>query len=238
MGYLFTGKCRHGIFSIPHALIDSGALSELSPAACKMLVFLYAAMNSRSAPCIRISGKQLSGGLEMDSKTIRAARRELESKNAIRCERAAKAGAPYELHLVNLETGEPFPPENERPKIADYKPRKSKSSLTVPENADSPVRVRTPTLAKVGLLPAQEESPLRGATPEDAVSHAVERVCHIHGNRNVWHRVDGSPVCGICHPESSEDAALHHGPCASASQFAASPGVDSVMTEHGLPIKF
>lgn len=237
MGYSFTGKCGHGIFSVPHALIDNGAFGELSPAACKLLVLLYSAMNSRSAPCIRISGAQLAHGLRMDCKTIRAARRELESRGAIRCGRAAKAGAPYELHLMNPETEEPFPPEDGRPEIADYKPRRSKTARSSPQNANSrAVRAaRTPALAKVRPSPAQEESPLRGRCSEEEPWR-----CYTCNGTDLWNLLDGTPRCSTCHPnlngfkaDSSSQASAPIVPTISAST-----GADFAMTEHGLPLKF
>jgi hypothetical protein len=240
MGYSFTGKCRHGVFFIPHALVDK-AFGEFSPAACKLLFFLYAAVNSRSAPCIRVSGAQLVYGLRMDYKTIRAARRELESKGAIRCGRAAKAGAPYELHLVNPETEEPFPPEDGRPEIADYKPRKSKAARSSPQNANSrAVRAtRTPALAKARPSPAQEESPLSGAARLDAVSQERPWCCHACKGTDLWNLPDGTPRCSTCHPNPNgfkPDASQASAP--TAPTISTSTVDDSVITEDGLPLKF
>ncbi len=206
MGYRLTGpgRCAGGIFSIPHGLVDSGAFRELSPAACKLLVFLYAAMNARSAPCIRISLSQLVEALHMDNKTIRAARRELESKNIIRCSRAAKAGSPYELHLVNPETGEPFPPENGRSTVADYKPRLLKAARTAPQSADSrAVRVAGEQFGNAAeSQPPQHAQRPQGGTSEQQTHESQDRTtCSKHSEEkgywdaNGWH-------CQRCEPSA------------------------------------
>jgi len=209
MGYLFKGECRRGIFSIPHALFDDGTFRKLTPAACKLLGFLYHDMNRRSAPCIRISLTQLALELGMDKKTIRAARKVLESKGAIRCRRARAAGGRYEFHLVNPETGKPFPPQAERPEIADYKPRKPKVADTA----------YTPVLATVSTK--GESPPRSAAAPLGAASQERLRQCDICKGTDVWKLPDGTPRCSNCHPNPN-------GPT----------GTDSPMTADGLVMKF
>jgi hypothetical protein len=203
MGYRLTGpgRCAGGIFSIPHALVDSGAFRELSPAACKLLVFLYAAMNARSAPCIRISLSQLAEALYMDNKTIRAARRELESKNIIRCSRAAKAGSPYELHLVNPETGKPFPPEDGRSTVADFRPRRSKTVATDPQTADSravrAVIKARPSAAGQPTLRAQQ--PQVGTSARKMNGSEERPACPIHP-KGIVYWDDSGWHCQSCEP--------------------------------------
>jgi hypothetical protein len=205
MGYSLTGagRCAGGIFAIPHALVDSGAFGDLSPAACKLLTFLYAAMNARSAPGIRISGAQLADVLKMDAKTIRAARKELESQGQIRCGRAAKAGAPCEFCLVNPETGEPFPPEDGRHSIADYKPRKPKAAAIAPQNADCrAVRVfgeALPIAADLQSRPhAQQQHSGEFAGGEQEAE--TQPACPIHENKYRYFDGKGERHCGICEP--------------------------------------
>jgi hypothetical protein len=205
MGYSLTGtgECAGGIFSIPHALVDSGAFGELSSASCKLLTFLYAAMNARSAPCLRISGAQLVGALTMDYKTIRAARKELESKGLILCGRAAKAGAPCEFHLLNPENGEPFPPEDGRPDVADYKPRKSKAALAAPQNADSRAARAASgagTIVAESQPPQHIQQPQGGKFTRSKQENEAEPACPIHQNKKVYFDGDGERHCGICDP--------------------------------------
>lgn len=199
MGYSL--KCDY--FPMPHVLVDGGLLARLSPAECKLLLFLYAAINSRSAPCIRISLAQLAGLLHMDNKTIRTARRGLESKGLIRCGRAEKAGAPFELHVVNIETGEPFAPEDGRSEIAEYKPRKSKAAVTTTLQADSrAVRAaRRPRTSAAESQPAQQaQQPQSGISMRKTHGTEEDLACVIHQNRAAYFDGDGTKHCQFCEP--------------------------------------
>jgi hypothetical protein len=108
VGYSLAGKCA--FFAVPYGVLDGEAFGDLSPAACKLLVFLYSGMNTRSAPGVRVSLTQLADALHMDAKTLRAARKDLESAGAILCA-GGKGGAAFEFRAVNPKTREPFPPE-------------------------------------------------------------------------------------------------------------------------------
>jgi hypothetical protein len=133
MGYRLE-KLSRGYLPVPHILFED-KYKELEPSECKLLMYLYHAMQRASSPCIRTSGTSLTLSLGMDSKTIRAARVGLESKGYIRCNRAAKAGAAYEYHLLNPENGEPFPPEVRRSPVADY-PGRTKADDNFPGNEE------------------------------------------------------------------------------------------------------
>jgi hypothetical protein len=248
MGYLFSGKCVHGAFFVPHALVDSCAFRKLSPSACKLLLFLYTAMGSHSAPCIRIPSAQLEEELDMDTKTIRAARKELEFKSQIHCGRAAKVGAPYEFHLLNPETGEPFPPEHGRPAIADYKPRQSRATLTTPETADS----RAVRAVRKARPSAAERQPTLGSqqpqvgTSARKMNGSEERpACPIHPKGKVYWD-DSGWHCQSCEPSSYAPPADSPALKTSRTQTlaaavrirAASTSTAPEMTEHGLPIRF
>jgi hypothetical protein len=231
LGYLFKDKCTRGIFSIPHALLDDDVLSGLSPSAWKLLLFLYRAMNRFSAPCIRISLTQLAGELELDAKTIRAARIALESKGAIRSRRAEKTGGTYEYHLVNPETREPFPPADGRPETAEYKPRKSRTSLSAPSKVDSlavPVtgsRVIDPLRTEQKPLTSGAVVPLEGQTPS---------CCYTCKGTEFWYLPDDAQRCSACHP--NPNGLQSPGPI--SRTILTSTGTDPVMTKDGLPLKF
>jgi hypothetical protein len=202
-------KLSCSYFMVPHAIMDSDIFGELSPTACKLLIFLFSLMNASSAPCIRISLAQLSNRLHMDNKTIRAARKELESKSVIRCGRSAKAGAAYELHVMNTETLEPFPPMDGRATVADYKAR------TTPARA-----VRVPTAEPTPIQHAKR--PKKARLDQRALERESEETsCPIHGNANVYfNTADGKTHCGVCDPSPYAPPDWNDGTCSQRSNIS------------------
>ena len=252
MGYSLAGKCT--FFAVPYDVLDGEAFGDLSPAAIKLLVFVYGCMNTRSAPGIRVSLAQLADALRMDAKTLRAARKDLESAGAIICA-GGKGGAAFEFRAVNPKTKEPFPPEDGRPEIADYKPRRPKGALTAspdaaPRPAPAPVapavfEVRPmftePAPALTAPRPAEVKAttiqrvklPQSATVQKDEVSHEGQRVCYMHGNRDVWQLADGTPRCNICHPNPNAPKPVRLSQAGAQVDVAGGPD-----TEHGLRLPF
>jgi hypothetical protein len=246
MGYSLAGKCA--FFAVPYGVLDVEAFGDLSPAAIKLLVFIYACMNARSAPGVRVSLAQLADALRMDAKTLRAARKNLESAGAILCA-GGKGGAAFEFRTVNPKTREPFPPENGRPEIADYKPRRTKAALTAtPDAAPVPVAptvfevrpmLTEPAPASTAPRPADVKAiqrvkpPQSAAVQKDEMSHEGQRVCYMHGNRDMWQLADGTPRCNICHPNPNASTPVRSSQAVAQLDLAGGPD-----TEHGLRLTF
>jgi hypothetical protein len=135
----------------------------------------------------------------MDIKTIRDARKELASKGQILC-LTEKAHAPLLFHLINIETGEPFPPEKGQSEIADYKPRNSTASLNSRKRAE-PRALQT---AKEPRVTATEYQPARQAQQPLGGSPALktdgpEQVCPKHPNKKGYWDSSGWH-CQLCEP--------------------------------------
>jgi len=135
VGYNLNHRVRHGYFTIPCFLFDNDLWAKLPKSACKLFTYLYFATHRCSSPCIRITGSEIEKALGMDSKTYQTAREVLQKFRLVRCTRGNKAGTPYEIHLINPETGEPFPTDAGRPPVAEYKPRARQADADAPKSA-------------------------------------------------------------------------------------------------------
>jgi Bacterial regulatory proteins, gntR family len=236
MGYKLSGQCPY--FAVPYEVLDDSAFGNLSPTACKMLVFLYAAMNQRSAPGVRISSSQLAEALHVNETTVRNARRDLEAAGAIRCT-GGKGGAVFEIRTINPRTSQPFPPEKGRPEIADWKPRRSRIATPEAEPQAGPARVGTTPLPP---LPVRTLAPIAPrvaqAEPEPAAPLSTPPAplvdswrCRTCGCRSHWQHPGGSQRnCGECHPQPISQG------CGAVIAKIEPGAVDSPLTEHGLPL--
>lgn len=230
MGYKLAGQCA--FFAVPYEVLDGEAFGVLSPAAIKLLVFIYSSMNARSAPGIRVSLAQLADALHMDAKTLRAARKNLESAGAILCA-GGKGGAAFEFRPVNPKTREPFPPEDGRPEIADYKPRRPKASLTA-----SPDAAPKPTPAPVApavfeVRPMLTEPASASTAPRPAVIQEQTWRCPLCRCTVPQRLPDGSEVCAACHPNPNAPNPVRT--LRAGAQVDVAGGPD---TEHGLTLPF
>jgi hypothetical protein len=60
-----------------------------------------------------------------------------------------------------------------------------------------------------------------------------------HGTMAVWHRDDGSSVCGICHPSINQETAFsRRTDSANTLHPPTHSPITTDMTEHGLYLKF
>ena len=184
---------KHGYFPVPQALMEGDNYAKLAPSECKLLHFLYAAMNRHSSPCIRISGTQLKMDLGMGDKTIRAARRGLESKGHIRCDRAD------EFQLLNPETGAPFPPEAGRTPIAEYKPRKTKPQGRA-EKCMKPDSNGALARAEICVSAMPAECPQDGNSLLTKQKGKDDRTCPIHSKARIYYDGDWKWHCKECEP--------------------------------------
>jgi hypothetical protein len=219
MGYSLKEKCKAGFFSMPNWLYDGGAVAGLSPSAQVLLMFFYRVLNRASSPRFKVSESVIEAETGLAPNTISKARKELERAGLIQCERASSNGAPYVYHLINPETKEPFWAERERPAV--YTGNVSAALQDADSTAARALRAPRPPKAKP--IPIQKESPpVSAENPQNVAHHDGESVCYQHGNKSVWHRADGSSVCGECHPRPNCPEQI--------APVTASPD----MTKHGL----
>jgi hypothetical protein len=236
MGYPLKDKFpAWGFYGVPHCLFDSGAFAALSASAQSLLIFYYRVFNRKFSPRFTVAERVIELEIGMTPNTIGGARKQLESTGLIRCERASKKGAPYIYHLVNPETNEPYPAESNKPAI--YEPSK-RIAVAAPEETDSPaVSDRSEAQQSMATpTPIREIATHKStAATQSATVQRVEGICYQHGNKSVWQRGDGSPVCGECHPPlHSQESILRNKPESTPQTTAHSAD----MTEHGLSLKF
>jgi hypothetical protein len=195
-----------GFYGVPCALTESERYANLPITARLVVRDLFFIAHRVSSPRFYAKESTLWKLLNLDRKTLRAALNAIERAGLLG-HTAGANGDLSEFWLYNPTTGALLPEQDGRatPTYNGVLKGKRAQTAAIPE--------RLPIVKQSQKLQAQPEpgqSKARVTASRSDISHAIsetqppsastERLCPFSSHSTVHYRLDGSPVCGICHP--------------------------------------
>jgi hypothetical protein len=194
-----------GFHYVPSVLVELERYAKLPITARLVVRDLFLIAHRVSSPRFYAKESTLRKMLHLDRKTLRAALTALVVAGLLQL-KAANRGEPWEFWLRNPTTGALLPEQDGRatPTFNGVSKGRWSQTMAIAERRQTATQSREQPKRKAPEQPTASPTRSDHASLPPVVPLQIpartKRLCHIPNHKTIHYRLDGSEVCGDCHP--------------------------------------